>query len=56
MKTISEQLHEIIEKLKDEINKDKFCTLVFRIKNGKFDKFEKNISIKNNEIKIEITD
>lgn len=55
-KAISEQLHEIIEKLKDEINKNKYCILVFRIRNGKFYKFEKSYSKKDKEIGIEIKD
>lgn len=56
MKTISEQLYEIIEKLKDEINKNKYCILIFRFRDGKFYKFEKSYSKKDKEIGVEITD
>jgi len=54
--TITEQLHKVINELEEEINKDKFATLIFRIKNGEIDKFEKNYSIKIKEVGIEITD
>lgn len=53
-KAISEQLHEIIEKLKDEINKNKYCILIFRFRDGKFYKFEKSYSKKDKEIGIKL--
>ena len=55
--SVTEQLHKVIDELKEEINKDnKKCTLVFRIKNGKFYKFEKSFSMLEEDIGIEITD
>ena len=55
MKTISEKLIEYIKAIKDDIDRDKFCTLIFKIKNGEVVRYEKTHSINLNEIKIEIT-
>jgi hypothetical protein len=55
-KTITQQLKQVIDRLEEEINKDKFCTLVFRIKDGKFDSFEKNFTIRLGDLGIEIID
>jgi len=57
MKTISEQLHKAIDKLEEDINRDRFATIVFRIKDWKLDDYEKNYKKKAKEIGIEeITD
>jgi len=57
MKTISEQLYEVINKFEEEINRnDKRCTLIFRFKDGKFKKFEKSFSMNDEDVGIEITD
>ena len=56
MKTITEQLYDYIEAIEEDINKDKFCTLVFKVKDGKVIRFEKIYSVNLDEIKIEITD
>ncbi len=55
LKTISEKLIEYIKAIKEDINRDKFCTLIFKIKNGEVIRYEKTHSINLNEIKIEIT-
>jgi len=55
MKTIAEKLIEYIKAIKKDINRDKFCTLIFKIKNGEVIRYEKTHSINLNEIKIEIT-
>ncbi|MBA7595539.1 hypothetical protein ES703_02503 [subsurface metagenome] len=55
LKTISEKLIEYIKAIKEDIDRDKFCTLIFKIKNGEVVRYEKTHSINLNEIKIEIT-
>jgi len=56
VKSITEQLHEVIDRLEEDINRDRFATLIFRIKDWKFKKYEKSYSKDNDEIGIEITD
>ena len=53
--TITEQLHKVIDELEAEINRDRFTTLVFRFKDGKFKKFEKSYSKNDEELGIKIT-
>lgn len=55
LKTISEKLIEYIKAIKEDINRDKFCIIIFKIKNGEVVRYEKTHSINLNEIKIEIT-
>jgi len=55
LKTISEKLIEYIKAIKEDIDRDKFCTLIFKIKNGEVVRYEKTHSINLNEIKVEIT-
>jgi len=55
LKTISEKLIEYIKAIKEDIDRDKFCTLIFKIKNGEVIRYEKTHSINLNEIKIEVT-
>ena len=50
--TQAEQLQEIIEKLKSEINRHKFCNLTFKFRDGKFYTFEKQTTININELRI----
>jgi len=56
MLTIAEQLHKVIDKLEVEINQDRFCTLIFRVRDWKVEDYEKNYKKKIKEIGIEITD
>ena len=56
MKKISEQLYDYIEAIKGDVNKDKFCSLIFKVKDGKVIRFEKIYSVNLDELKIEITD
>jgi hypothetical protein len=51
VETITEQLHKIIDKLEDEINEHRFCTLIFKIKEGEFVRFEKEFSVNRDEMK-----
>jgi len=56
--TITEQLSKVIKALERElndINRDNYTTLIFRFKDGKFKKFEKNYSKEANELGINIT-
>lgn len=55
LKTISEKLIKYINAIKDDIDRDQFCTLIFKIKNGEVVRYEKTHSINLNEIKVEIT-
>jgi len=55
MKSISDQLHKVIDELEEEINRDRKATLIFKIENWKFDKFIKSYTKDKNEIGIEIT-
>lgn len=55
MKTIAEKLIKYIKAIKDDINKDKYCVITFKIKNGEVIRYEKTHSINLNEIKIKIT-
>jgi len=50
--TQAEQLHEVIEKLKSEINRHKFCNLTFKFRNGKFYTFENQIIINGDELEL----
>lgn len=52
MKSISEKLIEYIKAIKEDIDRDKFCTLIFKIKNGEAVRYEKTHSINLDEIKI----
>jgi hypothetical protein len=55
--TITEQLREVIDSLEerlDDINRDDFTTLIFRFKNGRFKKFEKNYSKEADDLGINI--
>jgi len=51
MKTITEQLHKAIDELEADINQHEFATLIFKIQDNKFIRFEKQYSINANEIK-----
>ena len=55
LKEISEQLKKFIDTIKDDINKNKFCTLIFKIQDGEVIRYEKTHSINLDELKIEIT-
>ena len=55
MKTIADQLRDVIDKLEKEINSNKKATLIFKIENWKFDKFIKSYSRGIDEIGIKIT-
>ena len=55
MKTISEKLIEYIKAIREDIDKNKFCTITFKIQDGKVIRYEKTHSINLNEIKTEIT-
>lgn len=55
MKSISEQLHKVIDELEDDINRDSKVTLIFKVKDRKFDKFIKSYTKDANEIGIKIT-
>jgi len=55
MKSISEQLHKVIDELEAEINRDRFANLIFKIKDNRFIRFEKQFSINADEIKEKIT-
>jgi hypothetical protein len=50
MQTIAEQLQSAIEKLEVEINQHRFCTLIFKIQDGKFIRFNKDLTITREEI------
>jgi len=50
--TQAEQLHEVVEKLKSEINRHKFCNLTFKFRNGKFYTFENQIIINGDELEL----
>lgn len=52
MKTISEKLIEYIKAIKEDINRDKYCTLIFKIQDGEVIRYEKTHSINLDEIKI----
>ena len=54
--TITEQLHKVIDELEVDINRDKFATLIFKIKDNKFIRFEKQFSVNLDELKVEITE
>ena len=56
MITITEQLHKVIDELEADINRDKFATLIFKIKDNKFIRFEKQFSVNLDELKVEITE
>ena len=56
MKTISEKLIEYIKAIREDIDKNKFCTIIFKIKNGEVIRYEKTHSINLDELKIEITE
>jgi len=51
MKTIAEQLHEAIDQLEAEINQHGFATLIFKIQDSRFIRFEEQFSINKDEIK-----
>jgi len=55
VKTITEQLHKIIDEFEEDINRDRFATIVFRIKDWKVDEYEKNHKNKIKEININTT-
>lgn len=55
MRSISEQLHKVIDEFEEDINRDSKVTLIFKIKDWKFDKFIKSYSKDANEIGIKIT-
>ena len=44
MKSITEQLHKVIDEFEEDINRDSKATLIFKIKDWKFDKFIKSYS------------
>jgi len=50
MQTIAEQLHKAVDQLEVEINQHEFCTLIFKIQNGRFIGFEKTLKIRSDEI------
>lgn len=56
MKTISEKLIKYIKAIKEDIDKNKFCTIIFKIKNGEVLRYEKTHSINLDELKMEITE
>ncbi|MHB8276381.1 MAG: hypothetical protein ACYDIA_01840 [Candidatus Humimicrobiaceae bacterium] len=53
--TIAENLKNYIDAIEDEINRNNFCTLIFKIKDGQVIRMEKELSINLDEIKIGIT-
>jgi len=54
--TIAENLKYYIDQMEDEINRNDYCSLTFKIQNGKFVRLEKNLAINIEDLKIEITD
>ena len=54
--TITQNLHLFIERIKDDINQHDFCTITFKIKEGRVLRYEKTHSVNLDEIKPEITD
>ena len=54
--TIAENLKKYIDMMQDEINRNDYCSLTFKIQDGKFVRLEKNLAINVEDIKIEITD
>lgn len=56
MKSISEQLHKVIDEFEEDINRDRFATIVFRIRDWKLEDYEKNYKKKIKEIDIKITE
>lgn len=56
MKSISEQLHKVIDELEEEINRDdKFPIFIFKFKERRFKRFEKSLSINADEMKVDVT-
>ena len=55
MKSISEQLHKVIDELEVEINRGKFPTFVFKFQEKKFRRFEKKLIINADELKVDVT-
>ena len=50
--TISEQLRKVIDELEEEINEHGFCNLIFKFREDKFFRFEKELGINANELKV----
>jgi len=50
--TITEQLSKVIKALEEEINEHAFATLIFKIKEGEFVRFEKQFSVNRDEMNL----
>ena len=55
LKSIADQLHEYIEAVKEDINRDGFATLIFKVKDGKVLRYEKIHSVNLDEIESSIS-
>jgi len=56
MKSISEQLHKVIDEFEEIINRDdRFPIFIFKFKEKKFRRFEKSLSINADEMKVDVT-
>ena len=51
IKSIADQLHDYIEAVKEDITRDSYATLIFKVKDGKVLRYEKIHSVNLDEIK-----
>ena len=50
IKSIADQLHDYIEAVREDINRDGYATLIFKVKDGKVLRYEKNHSVNLDEL------
>lgn len=51
MNNIVQNLIKFIKAIEEDINRDKFCTIIFKIQDGKVLRYEKTYSINLSEIR-----
>ena len=54
--TIAENLKKYIDIMQDEINRNDYCSLTFKIQDGKFVRLEKNLAINVEDIENKVND
>ena len=55
MKSISEQLHKVIDEFEGVINMNSFPTIIFKFKENKFKRFEILLTTNADEMKVDVT-
>ncbi|MDD5013808.1 MAG: hypothetical protein PHW73_01735 [Atribacterota bacterium] len=52
MNTVTDNLVKFIEAITEDINRDRFATLIFKVRDGKILRFEKTYSINSDELEV----